>query len=223
MCIIGIVGRPSISRFNKTNIEVFDSYRNAIIKSGGIPIVILPPQNIEYYNNKLEEILPLTNKEKNIIKKQINLCDGILMPGGTTTYEYDKFICDYCNKKNIPLLGICMGMQVMCNYNNDNKNIKIENEEHFEDTLYKHDVKINKESILYNILKKDKIKVNSYHYYKVLNSGSYKVVGIKDDVIEAVEKNGKFNIGVQWHPEKNYDNDINSKRLFKYFIESCKK
>ena len=222
MCIIGIVGRPGELKTTKLNIGVLENYRKAIIKSGGVPILILPPQDIDYYNKSLEEIPSLTDEEKKILEKQIDLCDGVLMPGGTVMHEYDKYVCDYCNRNDIPLLGICMGMQVMCNYNNDNKNIKIENESHYEDALYKHDVNINKDSILYSILEKDNIMVNSYHKYKVSNNGSYKISATKDDVIEAVEKDGKFNIGLQWHPEKNYDNDVNSKKIFKKFINVCK-
>lgn len=222
MCIIGIVGRPGELKTTKLNIGVLENYRKAIIKSGGVPILILPPQDIDYYDKSLEEIPSLTQEEKKILEKQIDLCDGILMPGGHVMHEYDKYICDYCNRNDIPLLGICMGMQVMCNYNNDNKNIKIENETHYEDALYKHDVNINKDSILYSILEEENIMVNSYHKYKVSNSGSYKISATKDDIIEAVEKDGKFNIGLQWHPEKNYDNDVNSKKIFKKFINVCK-
>ena len=223
MAIIGIVGRPFETTKNKLSIGVVENYRKAIIKSGGIPILILPPQDIDYFNKPLSEIPSLTEEEKKILERQIDLCDGVLMPGGTVMHEYDKYICDYCNKNDIPLLGICMGMQVMCNYNNDNENIKIEDGLHYEDIPYKHDIDINKDSILYDVLKEENINVNSFHRYKVSNSGSYKISAKNNDVIEAVEKDGKFNIGLQWHPEKNYDIDENSKKLFKRFIDACKK
>jgi len=219
--IIGIVGRNDLSHTNKPTICTFENYRKAIINYGGIPILILPPQQINYYEKNPKDVTPLTIEEKEIIITQINLCDGIIMPGGSKIFEYDKFICDYCNKKYIPLLGICMGMQIMCNYNNDNKNIKIEN--HFSETDYKHLVKINKNSKLYDILKKEEILVNSFHNYKVPNTGNYETVGITDNIIEAVEKKENyFNIGLQWHPEKNYDKDLNSKKIFEEFIKSAK-
>lgn len=213
--IIGIVGRPG---FNiKSTIEVLDSYRIAIIKAGGIPILILPTQKIEYYDNK--NIYSLTEEEKNMLKRQIDLVDGILLQGGSICYEYDKYICSVSQNK--PILGICMGMQVMCNYNNDNKNIKIENHQSNDD--YVHIININKDSYLYKILKEEKIKTNSKHNYKVQNSGSYNICGKSGGVIEAIEKENGFNIGVQWHPEKNYDKDIFSQRLFKEFINKSKK
>lgn len=213
--IIGIIGRPGFNQ--KTTIEVLDSYRIAIIKSGGIPILILPTQTVEYYNNK--NISLLTMQEKDMLKRQIDLVDGILLQGGSVCYEYDKYICSIAQSK--PILGICMGMQVMCNYENDNKNIKIDKHQSNDD--YVHDVYINKNSYLYKILKEEKIKTNSKHNYKVQNSGSYNICGKSGDVIEAIEKGTGFNIGVQWHPEKNYDNDIYSQRLFREFIYHSKK
>ena len=116
-----------------------------------------------------------------------------------------------------------MGMQTMCNYNNNNQNIVIENKFHNSKNDYKHLVNIKKDSKLYNILKEDKILVNSFHDYKVCNSGQYDVVGICDDVIESIEKKEDlFNIGLQWHPEKNYDKDLNSQKIFKSFIDAAK-
>ena len=219
MTIVGIVSRPNISKQGRSNTMVLDDMRKAVIEFGAVPISILPPQNIEYFDKKLDEIPPLTDKEKQILEEQINLCDGIIMPGGTVMHEYDKYVCEYCNKKNIPILGICMGMQIMCNYNNDNKNIKIEDGIDRSE-MFNHDLTINKDSILYNIIGKENITVNSFHKYKVSNSGSYKVSATNKDVIEAVEKDGKFNIGLQWHPERSLE-DENSRNIFKKFISSC--
>ena len=95
--IIGIIGRPGFNQ--KTTIEVLDSYRIAIIKSGGIPILILPPQTIEYYNNK--NVFLLTKQEKDMLKRQIDLVDGILLQGGSVCYEYDKYICSISQSKPI--------------------------------------------------------------------------------------------------------------------------
>jgi len=56
----------------------------------------------------------------------------------------------------------------------------------------------------------------------VPNSGDYKVSAKCNNIIEAIEKSNKlFNIGIQWHPES-LPNDIYSKRLFDYFINTLK-
>ena len=38
-------------------------------------------------------------EEKNIIDKQLSLCDGILMPGGYKMFAHDFYILDYAIKK----------------------------------------------------------------------------------------------------------------------------
>lgn len=221
--IIGIVGNEDYSYLNRNSIGVFENYRKAIIKYGGIPILILPPQLINYHEISLKDCLNLNEEEKEMLITQLKLCSGILIPGGTKIFEYHKFICDYCNQNKIPLLGICMGMQTMCNYNNNNINIKIIDGSHKSEEDYVHKVKINKDSKLFKILNEDEILINSFHNYQVSNSGSYEVVGVCDNIIEAVEKKEDlFNIGLQWHPEKNYDKDLNSQKIFTSFIEAAK-
>ena len=171
--IIGIVGIDDYSIKQKSTICIFENYRKAIINYGGTPIIILPPQLIDYYKTRPKDTKKLNNDEKEILINQINLCDGIVIPGGSKRFEHHNFICDYCNKKNIPLLGICMGMQTMCNYNNDNFNIAIGNNFHNSKKNYKHLVDIKKGSRLFEILKEDKILVNSFNDSKVNNSSDY--------------------------------------------------
>lgn len=222
--IIGIVGKSNHSYKNKSTICVFDNYRKAILEYGGIPIMILPPQIVDYEKEKGKEIGHLTENDKNILNTQLKLCDGLLIQGGSKAFEYDKYICEYANKFNIPLLGICMGMQIMCNYDNDNKNILNENKIHKSENMNEvHEVTLDKNSKLFSIIKKETFQVNSNHNYHVPNSGSYKTVGKSfDNLIEAIEKENGFNIGVQWHPEKQYKSDV-SKAIFEAFIEETKK
>ena len=217
--------KPIIGRVNAINekdiIFMYDNYRKAVIKYGGIPIMLLYTKDISYNKTNSKDIGHLNNEQKDNIIRQLQLCNGVIIPGGDRLFDEDIFICDYCNKKDIPLLGICMGMQVMCNYKNNNKNIKIEN--HNSDSNYKHLVKIDKNSRLFDILKESEILVNSLHNYKVSNEGDYDAVGFNEDTIEAIEKKENlFNIGFQWHPEKNYDKDLNSEKIFNSFIEAAK-
>ena len=96
--IIGIVGNEDYSYLNRNSIGVFENYRKAIIKSGGIPILVLPPQLIDYHEISLKDCLNLTEDEKEMLITQLKLCSGILIPGGTKMFEYHIFICDYCNQ-----------------------------------------------------------------------------------------------------------------------------
>ena len=146
--IIGVLARPYMTDNGRYVMSILENIRKAVIKSGGIPLMILPTQNMNYLNNK-ETIL--TDEDKEILNSQIDLCDGILMPGGDRIYFYDKYVCSIANRRHLPLFGICMGMQVMCNYNNENINEKIEGHKEPQGS-YIHDVTIDKSSKLYNNL-----------------------------------------------------------------------
>lgn len=225
--IIGIIGRPNFPDENSSIFVVADYYRKAIIKNGGIPFLILPPQLIEYNNSKPSEVARLTENEKEDLLRQLELCNGILMPGGYKVFEHDFFILEYAINNDIPVLGICLGMQIMSNYkeeyyNEKNENIKIN---HYDlDNEYSHTVKIYKDSKLYSIFRQEEIRVNSLHNYHVVKGGKYKVVGLSEDgLIEAIEyPQNKFNIGVQWHPERLKNDELQNK-LFKSLIEVSKK
>ncbi|MBQ6283142.1 MAG: gamma-glutamyl-gamma-aminobutyrate hydrolase family protein [Bacilli bacterium] len=187
--IIGIVGRK-----DNEIIKVNNSIVKAIIKCGGNPILILP-------SNRLKDIL--------------KICDGIVMPGGTDIYDYDKYICNYAIENDIPLFGICLGMQIMVN------TIELNIKNHNNVT---HKITTIKGSIIGKIIGNS--YVNSRHNYHVVDVGNYKVTAYSDDgIIEAIEyPNKKFNIGVQWHPEDMIDFDIKQFNLIKEFINAteCK-
>ena len=216
--IIGVSARPYITDNGRNALVILESIRRVIINNGGIPHIILPTQDMVYMNNRET---PLTDKDKEILDAQINMCDGILMPGGDFMYFYDNYICEKANKKDMPLLGICMGMQVMCNYNNDNKNIFIEGHKDLQKE-YVHSVNIIPGTKLYDIIGEEKIMVNSIHRTKVPNSGDYSISAkAEGDIIEGIEKKDKlFNIGVQWHPERTDDEP--SRKIITAFINACK-
>ena len=53
---------------------------------------------------------------ENVDLKLINMCDGIIIPGGFGSRGIEGMIevAKYCRINSIPLLGICLGMHVMC-------------------------------------------------------------------------------------------------------------
>ena len=221
--IIGIIGRVIDNK-----ICINDEIRYAVLKSGGIPFIIIPNQK-QLYNKKKIKNLKVT--EKRYLKKIVNKIDGLLLQGGNTWHQYDEYIYKYALKKNIPILGICMGMQMICKIDvtNSKKNDNLEKNltyiNHNQTKKYVHKVRILNNTNLSKIIKKDIIYVNSRHNYHVKKVNNLSVTAYSNDgFIEGVEyKNKKFVIGVEWHPESTFDNDAFSKRLFKSFIKSCKK
>lgn len=230
--IIGIIGYMAKLE-ERTYIAIEETTRHSIILSGGLPIIVLPTQKIKYDRNISSSKVPrLTEEEKKDLERQIDMCDGILFPGGITWYEYHEYAFNYALKKNKSILGICLGMQIMAatiakKYNLEYKNIKIETEiDHasLPANEYCHEVILNKNSKLYSIIGQEKFKVNSRHTLHIGETRELEITAYSTDKIpEAIEyPNKKFVIGLQWHPEKMIETDEISKKIFNAFINSCK-
>lgn len=133
-------------------------------------------------------------------------------------------------KQNLPIFAICRGMQLanvalggslyqdLSYYENwQIKHVQIPTSS----TFTSHSVAVKQESRLIQITGEN-LMVNSYHHQAIKRlSPQLKVVAESTDhLIEAVEpidSNQRF-LGVQWHPELNFDTDTIQNNLFHYFI-----
>jgi putative glutamine amidotransferase len=222
--------------FNNSEEKHFltDFYVQAIENSGGIPI-ILPSMDI------------------NLIDEVYNMVDGLIFSGGSDvepaffgespkrgigeiTPIRDQFEL-YLAKKALaglkPVLGICRGVQVLNiaaggNIYQDIGEITVlEHDQKAPKWATFHEVEVLNDSLLYKIIGKTKIKVNSFHHQslKDLGQGLMKVAWSNDGLIEAIETTSKEKtiIGVQWHPECTWNRDSESKALFEFLINSAGK
>ena len=227
MKIIGIVGRVYKNIDNQNIIQVNDCIRKIISGYDDIvSILLLPVSNISYHN--IDNGSDIVDRKR--IDYLLDLCDGFIVPGGTNWYNFDEYIVKYAINKEKPLLGICLGFQCICSMFSINRERydmtkRLNNDNHYgKENEYKHKIKISDNTILKKILKCNEIMVNSLHHDYVdfpLNELSISALSY-DNVIEAVElDNHPFFIGLQWHPE--YLDDLNSKKIFDFFIETIKK
>lgn len=222
--LIGIVSRVEYPG-DTDKLVVNDEYRRAIIECGGSAFLILPTQVVNYGITKNSEIPELNLEDEQMLVRQLEMCDGILMPGGFKMLNSDFFILDYAIKNDIPILGICLGMQIMANYKKEiwnERNASNGINHRVENGELVHFVNVSYDSKLYSIVNKSRFKVNSLHNYHVLSSKYYEEVGYSEDgLIEAIEYPfNSFNIGVQWHPEKDLTNEV-SRSLITSFVESA--
>lgn len=225
--LIGIPLRYS-SEDDVSIIYISESLRRSVQKLGGDVMPIAPVIDVDSTKTKLEDFPDITDENIKSLNRFLSMCDGLILPGGNKFLPTDMYILDYAIKNNIPVLGICLSMQMMSCYKedillekNDDTLLKHNQEK---DKLFQHKVKINHDSLLYQIIEKDEIDVNSFHNYHITPSHIYKSVAKSPDgIIEAIEyPNSTFNMGVQWHPEKSLDKDENAKKLLNYFIDECK-
>ena len=160
-------------------------------------------------------LIPLTNINKVI--NDINKCSGIIMQGGDDFLDIHIDIIKYLYERDIPLLAICMSMQAMGVLFNGKLGFI---EKHNINKKYVHYVNIKNNTLLYDIIKQDKILVNSYHKQYLTKTDLY--ISGYSNCIEAIEdKNKRFFLGLQWHPEKMVEYDNIERKIFDYFKEVC--
>ncbi len=166
--------------------------------------------------------IPLTNSIKEN-KKLIDLCDGIIGQGGDDFLKKDISLIKYIYDKNIPFLGICLSMQAMGYlFSGELKEIKtLKNKQNHKDKKdYVHKIKIKKNTLLYKIVKKEVIEVNSRHKSTIINTKLNISAISKDNIVEAIEDTNKlFFLGLQWHPESLFDKDKFNYKICRYFVK----
>ena len=69
--IIGILTRSGLDENNRPIEYCMESTRRAIIKAGGVPLLLTPPQDIDYFTTKSREMPDLTPIEQEMILYQI--------------------------------------------------------------------------------------------------------------------------------------------------------
>jgi len=206
---IGILTRNLITDY-KAQVSAIPCDYLEIVKQNAYPIFIDSTLSLSVHKNELLE--------------QIKDLSGFILPGGDMVSEIDLFIIDYCFKHDIPLLGICLGMQEIGFYF-DNKIIsKLSNDSHFDmDKPYIHSIYLTPNGHLCNLLNLNKINVNSRHHYHINENDNFFIEAKCNDVIEAIKvKNKKYILGLQFHPELMYSFDNNAKLIFQDFFRICK-
>lgn len=228
---IGIV--PLVDK-QRESYWMLPGYMKGIELAGGIPIM-----------------LPLTEDEE-IIDSLVEILDGFLFSGGQDinpelyreTNKKCKELCTHRDvmeqllfkkviEKDKPAYGICRGLQLfnVCLGGSLFQDIPTElcsDIEHSQNPPYDqaaHSVRIDKNTLLYEIVNEEELDVNSYHHQGIKEvASSLKVMAVASDgLVEAVcmpEK--RFIMATQWHPEFSYQKDKSSLKIFEAFVNECK-
>ena len=224
--------------------RIADRYYKSIVKAGGIPF-IMPPL-----------------ADKDVIINTLDRVDGLLLTGGGDVNplwvgeepspslrsinrerdEAELLTVSLAYNRNIPILGICRGIQVLAsalggtvdqdiaeafsashsvNNSGQTQHALIKHSQDADRNEPTHTVKISKDTTLYSIYNTEYLAVNSMHHQAVRSGGKrFNVSAIAPDgVIEAIESNEfKPIMGVQWHPEWLEES---GKNLFSWLVKSA--
>ena len=199
-------------------------YCDQIVRAGGVPVVLPPVDDAEVLINMLEGI------------------DGLVLTGGadynplwygeqpekelhtinSTRDLPELLLTRLAFNRQIPILGICRGVQTMAialggNLVQDLKT-PLKHGQDAPRSEATHSVTITEGSTLYGLYGQETF-VNSFHHQAVKDCGSHLhvVATAPDGVIEAVESTEqKALMGVQWHPEWMGDEGL---KLFEWLTQ----
>ena len=211
-------------------------YSEAVEAAGGAPVHISLIPKFDY------------------IEAAVDGLDGILLPGSDTDVdplrygqqphpalgvvqtikdETDLMVIEAAERKRMPLLAICFGMQVL-NVSRGGTLIQdiraqvpdtIKHEQGVPRDRPSHRISILENSKLSHIGGMLNALVNSHHHQAIESVGAdlLATAWTSDGVIEALEdpRPDRFVVAVQWHPELGWENDALSQRLFKSLVSGA--
>jgi putative glutamine amidotransferase len=230
--IIGITCGTSDLDSNDNTIP--NSYIGAIEDAGGTPI-----------------ILPLVKKESSFADF-IDIMDGLLLSGGVDLdpsffgeepqpalgrIDADRdrtemFLATKALEANIPILGICRGIQLLNvaaggtlyqDIYSECSNL-LKHRQTAPGTHATHVIDIKKGSRLLDIMGQTRIKVNTFHHQAVKKVAPDFIVSAvaSDGIVEGIESTKYFAIGVQFHPERMWQNNPPVTALFTALIDAAR-
>lgn len=229
-----IIGVAPLYDSEKDSIWMLPGYMNAIEEAGAVPV-----------------ILPLSENRDTVLAAA-RICSGLLFTGGQDVSPSvygeevsdkcgetcaardgeEKILLDYALNEDIPVLGICRGIQFINAFLGgtlwqDLDAFAPSQVEHHMSAPYDrsvHTVSIAEDSPLYELLGRKEIGVNSYHHQAVKKVAECLKISAAapDGIVEGVYLPGKrFFQAVQWHPEFFYKKDENSRKIFKAFVAAA--
>lgn len=221
---------------NDNNAAVPRSYVDAVLQTGGIPVVV-----------------PLIHEKEKIIEL-LNSLDGLVFTGGEDfdpSYyneraipqmgkinaprdEFDIKLLRLAVERGVPVLGICRGLQLInitfggslyqdltAQYHDRS----IQHRQRQPKDEASHSVLIEENTVFADIVKDRLLMVNSSHHQAIKDlAPGFRIGGRSSDrIIEAIEKIDDENwiLGVQFHPEVRVMKDNAMRRIFQRFINEA--
>ncbi len=185
------------------------------------------------------------------VMKLIDTCQAVLLPGSPADVDPAKYdqpkhektekpdpardtvdellLQDAYNMRK-PIFGICYGLQILNVYRSGTLVQHIEsnvNHEAGRNVPIAHQAAIEPNSELAQIVGREELLVNSSHHQSAEKVGDGLRIVARcpaDGIIEAIEGTNPdhFVLAVQWHPERSFDGDPASQKVFAALIEAAR-
>ncbi len=223
--VIGLAAGVADSETRRRKLRM---YVEAIEKAGGDP-----------------HTLPLST-DGELLSKAMNDVDALLITGGRDIHpnmygeepdsaveletpervDRDAACIKLAKKSGMPVLAICYGMQILnvveggTLYQDMGPEIVPFHRELRSDYV-EHDVAIEPGTSLEKIVGAQRLRVRSSHHQAVKKVGTGLVVSARcarGEIIEAIERESPFYLGVQWHPERH---ERQPDPIFVAFVEAA--
>lgn len=225
------------ANFKEEHTLLAQQYYQAVIFAGGAPVII-----------------PVT-VDNEVLTKIIQTLDGLVISGGVDIDpkyfdqkpipqlgevialrdEYELQLIHIAHKNQIPILGICRGMQMLnvafggSLYQDIATQYSGFSLKHAQDepkNITTHNVTIKKKSRLAKIVGTENLDVNSSHHQAVQRiADAFRPSAFSSDgICEAIESDNFAEIGVQWHPEHLVETEQSEHlNIFKWLIKEAQK
>jgi putative glutamine amidotransferase len=212
------------------------AYSEAVAAAGGVPVhlsLIPSPDYVESVMESLDGVLlPGSASDVDPLRygHEPHRKLGAVHPLRDAT---DALVLSEVERRAMPLLAICFGLQIW-NVARGGTLIQdiesampeaINHEQGAPRGRRSHRVRLLEGSALAGLARGESALVNSHHHQAIetVGEGLRATAWTADGLIEALEENRseRWALGVQWHPEIEWEQDDFSANLFKSFIEAA--
>ncbi|MBI5092674.1 MAG: gamma-glutamyl-gamma-aminobutyrate hydrolase family protein [Candidatus Hydrogenedentes bacterium] len=209
--------------------RLLEAYSSALSLVGGAP-VILPAANPKSCRATLEHLdgLILSGGKEDVPPEVFG--EGphpTVTPMPRARWDSEALWLATALELNKPVLGVCLGMQVM-NVTAGGKLIQDIPDQcpgsqvHGDPSgMRQHEVLIEPDTLLARLAPERKVTITSSHHQAIKGVPTgFRIAALSEDgIIEAIEAVGRdFLVGVQWHPERNLKQPD---WLLRSFVEHC--
>ncbi|NOT47127.1 MAG: gamma-glutamyl-gamma-aminobutyrate hydrolase family protein [Acidobacteria bacterium] len=214
-------------------------YSEAVEAAGGVPVhipLIPDAEFIKHIVGSLDGIL-LPGSDTDVDPEHYGESPhpklGRVIPEKDST---DRLVLDQAYARKMPVLAICYGMQALNVFKggslvqdiDSQVDEAVKHQQGLPLERNSHGINLGEKGIIPEIASKAgiaKVKVNSHHHQAIRSVGESltPTSWASDGIIESIEdqSDGRFVLGVQWHPELSWRTDVISRAIFDKFLQSC--